>query len=203
MHFRPWLDRLKSWFLAARQRWWVLLLFFLYKVGEDRILGEINDQLEGRSGPIFAAARWVVDVVPSFTLWVLIPATFAYLLWRSYSDSRPVPAAEVAPAKPRRVTLEHDGVEWEYAGRRTDPRGPFCPDDHTPLAFVNLRNSGPGPKVVAYFNHDAAHLDGYWGLLRCLHCEKEYGSDWAYKTVEQSKREARRQFEGMENRGEV
>jgi hypothetical protein len=208
IHFRAWGKRLTEWVRGVLRRWWYwFFLLPLYKLSEDRILSEANGQLEGHTGFAADAARRIVDVLPYLT-WLFIPMVIAYLLYRSYLDSKPVPETEQGPsrkAKPRRVVLEHDGMEWEYDGRRSDPKGPFCPDDHTPLAFINTRTSIDSERVVPYYHKDQAHMGGYWGYLECLTCHKEYGKDGVqgYKTVEQSQKEVRNLFDGMENRGEV
>jgi len=168
-------------------------------------------QVSGIEAFRLALAIWgiaVLWVLLALLTWEPVTRRLGYV-WRGHEDSVKASAEragsgkqEFPPAKPEtRVTLEHDGLEWEYAGRKTDPRGPFCPDDHTPLAFVNVRANGE--PVIPYFHHDAANLGGYWGFLRCLTCNQEYGKDCGYKTVQQSQNEVHRRFEGMENRGEV
>ncbi len=205
MHFREWFERLRVWAVNVLvRRWWVLALLVLYKIGEDRILGEVNAQLEGRGEP-FATARWVVNAIPEFTLWLLIPAVVLYLIIRSYQDSKPVAQrAAVAPVSPRTEPLRrtYDGVEWAYAGTGSRPDGPFCPVDHTPLAYLDKRHYS-GEKLYPYYLHGEVHVGDYWGVLRCLTCSTDYGADWNFKTVDESNREVRRLFEGMENRGEV
>lgn len=203
IHFRAWGKRLEEWWRGLLKRWWWVVLVVLYKIAEDRILGEFNDQLDGQQGLVYDAARRVVDVLPYLT-WLLVPFAFVYLLRRSYIDSKPTPAIQEMPRVSRRATLEHDGMEWEYGGFNNRPLGPFCLDDHTPLAFVDTRTNISSQRVVPYYDKAQAHMGGYWGYLQCLTCEREYGQDvQSYKTVGQSEDEVRRKFEGMENRGEV
>lgn len=181
------------------RRWWWVALILLYKIAEDRMLGEANDEIEGRNGLLPDVAEAVVDVLPYLT-WLLVPVTIIVLLWRSYQDSKPG-LTSLPSQQPEPVTLDHDGMEWAYVDRNTTPDGPLCPQDHTPLAYVDIR--AHGSPVVPYFNPREANLGGYWGFLRCLTCGAEYGKETGYKTVGQSRAEVRRRFEGMENRGEV
>ena len=171
---------------------WSVVEFGADKIGRDR-LKSLGD------------GAWDVGTAIASSNATLVVVLLGGLAWLLVAGSKHPPVAEpnLRPNKETLVVLEHDGMEWVYAGKKEPPKGPRCVDDHTPLAFVDTK--GHGSPVVPYFRKDSAHMGGYWGYLRCLTCGREYGKDEvkSYKTVEQSQIEVRQLFDGMENRGEV
>jgi hypothetical protein len=150
-------ERLAVWVQRLwRQKVWLIVLF-LYKLGEDRILGAINGFVDAVFGGRMAQeVDAFLAIIPALT-WLLIPIAIVGILVQAYVDTRPprpeAPAAHTTTEAPVELALPRIGLARPAPVAASPLERVFVPTSVTPQ-FLNAffeggRTDAQGQQSVA------------------------------------------------------
>ena len=124
---------------------------------------------------------------------------------QAYRQRRQQRPQDINKRKTERI--EHDGVLWEYTGRRSAwtnallAEGPLCPKDYCLLSLRSHGYSGVHEEVRADYHDDELISKGNYGsILFCQECKEEYSLGEEGKTIQQSRQEVETLFEAKHRR---